>query len=296
MVSRSALDPVGEAEARLEAAGLPAPRAEAEWLLAGLLGCGRAALGLRLRDGLPAPVAAAFRAAVERRCRREPLQQILGWEEFRGLRLRITPDVLIPRPETEVLVEVALGLGLAGGRARVVDVGTGSGCVACAIARERPGARVVAVDRCLRALAVARANVEALGLRDRVRLLCADLLDPVVSTGVDLVVANPPYLPSGLLSSLPPEVRDWEPRLALDGGPDGLAVIRRVVLGAARVLRPGGGLALETAGGEQARAVARWLEETGFEAVALTSDLTGVPRIVSARRRRGGGAPVGGPA
>jgi release factor glutamine methyltransferase len=230
-------------------------------------------------------VAAAYRAAVERRRRREPLQHILGWEEFRGLRLRVTPDVLVPRPETEVLVEVALALPLAGGPCRVVDVGTGSGCVACAIARERPGARVLALDRCPRALAVARANVEALRLADRVRLLCADLLDPVVSRGVDLVVANPPYLPAGALPSLPPEVRDWEPRLALDGGPDGLAVIRRLVAGAGRVLRPGGALALETAGGEQAHAVARLVAQTGFDDVAVAADLAGVDRIVTARRR-----------
>lgn len=286
----SAPDRIAEAEARLAAAGLAAPRAEAEWLLAGLLGCGRSALGLRLRDGLPAPVEAAYRAAVERRCRREPLQQILGWEEFRGLRLRVTPDVLVPRPETEVLVEVALGRWPRRGR-RVVDVGTGSGCVACAIARELRQAQVLAVDRCPRALAVARTNVNALGLQNQVRLLCADLLGPVVSTGVDLVVANPPYLPTALLASLPPEVRDWEPRLALDGGPDGLAVIRRLVGEAARVLRPGGVLALETAGGEQAHTVARWLGETGFEDVALAPDLAGVPRLVAARRRPEGEAP-----
>ncbi|HXG02646.1 MAG TPA: peptide chain release factor N(5)-glutamine methyltransferase [Candidatus Binatia bacterium] len=285
--SRSARAVLVEAEARLAAAGVSTPRADAEWLLAGLLGCGRSALTARLGDRLPSPVSSAYAAALERRCRREPLQRILGWEEFRGLRLRVTADVLIPRPETEVLVEAALGLLPSRGGARVVDVGTGSGCVACAIAWERPACRVLGVDRSPAALAVARANVAALGLADRVGLVCADLLEAVGADGVDLVVANPPYLPTHLLASLPPEVRDHEPRLALDGGPDGLDLIRRLLAGAARVLRPGGGLALETAGGDQAQAVARSLEQAGFRDVALTSDLAGVPRILTARRPRG---------
>lgn len=281
---------LGEAEVRLAAAGVATPRADAEWLLAGLLGCGRSALQLRLQEPLPAGVAAGYERAVARRCRREPLQQILGWEEFRGLRLRVTADVLVPRPETEVLVEAALGL-LPAGRPRVVDVGTGSGCIACSLASERPDCRVVAVDRCPRALAVARANVDALGLAERVHLLCADLLGPVVSRGVDLVVANPPYLPSSLLPSLPPEVRSWEPRLALDGGPDGLAVLRRLVSEAGRVLKPGGGLAVETAGGDQARVVAGLLENRGFVQVVVVRDLTGTGRIVTGRLR----APVPAP-
>jgi release factor glutamine methyltransferase len=285
--SRSVLAVLAEAEVRLAGAGVPTPRADAEWLLAGLLGCGRSALW-HLGDGLPAAVQAAFAAALERRCRREPLQRILGWEDFRGLRLRVGAGVLIPRPETEVLVEAALGLLPVTGRARVVDVGTGSGCVACAIAWERPGYRVLAVDRSPDALSLARANVEALGLGDRVRLVRGDLLEAVGATAVDLVVANPPYLPTGLLASLPPEVRDHEPRLALDGGPDGLAVVRRLVADAARVLAAGGALALETAGGAQAVLVARLAEDAGFVDLALVEDLTGTERIVTARR---GGSP-----
>ncbi len=275
------------ATARLAAAGVPDPAADAGWLLAGLLGIGRAALAASLDRALPAALADRLEDLLARRCRREPLQQVLGWEDFRGLRMRVTRDVLIPRPETEVLVEVALAALPAAGagvRPRVVDVGTGSGCIAAAIAHERPDALVTALDTSAAALGVAQDNLRALGLAGRVRLVRGDLLEACRPGRLHLVVSNPPYLPRTLLPTLEPEVRDWEPVVALDGGPDGLAVVRRVVAGAAEALRPGGALVLETAGAFQARRVAALLAGTGFTGVRVERDLTGTDRIVSGRR------------
>jgi release factor glutamine methyltransferase len=279
------------AASRLAAAGIATARADAEWLLAGLLGRGRAGLLVVLDEGLPAPLAARFETAVARRARREPLQQVLGWEEFRGLRLAVTPDVLVPRPETELLVDWALALlppGPAAVRPLVMDVGTGSGCIACAIAHERPDAAVVAVDRSAAALAVARANVARHGLAGRVRLVAGDLLGAVGRGRIDLIVANLPYLPGPSIAGLEPEVSRHEPRLALDGGPDGLDALRRLVPASAAVLRPGGGLALETSGPAQAAAVAGLAAAAGFVEVAVRADLAGVGRFVAGRRAAGG--------
>jgi release factor glutamine methyltransferase len=265
----------------LARAGVTTPRADAEWLLAGLLGLGRATLALGLDARLDPETAARYDAAVRRRARREPLQQILGWEDFRGLRVRVTPDVLVPRPETEMLVEWALEL--VPGPRLAVDVGTGSGCIACAIAAERPAARVVAVDRSAAAAAVARANVQALGVGDRVRVVVADLLMPVGDALADLVVANLPYLPTAVVAALSPEVARHEPRAAIDGGPNGLAELRRLVAVAPSRLRQGGRLVVETAGGTQTPEVVALMRAAGFSEVATRHDLPGVERFVAGR-------------
>ena len=274
-----------EAEAILAAAGVETPRADAEWLLAGILGVGRAALAVNARRPLVAVSAARYDDAVQRRARREPLQRILGWEEFRGLRFRLTPDVLIPRPETELFVELALGLLPAPGsgqRPRVLDVGTGSGCIACAVAHERHDVAVTAVDVSAAAAAVARRNVDALGVG--VRVVVADLVTATAGASVDLLVANLPYLPDTLIGALAPEVAEHEPRLALAGGPDGLDVIRRLIPGARRVLRSGGAVMLETSGAAQAHAVAGLLAAAGFVDVVTHDDLAGVTRFAAGRR------------
>lgn len=277
------------AAARLAAAGVETPRVDAEWLLAGALGVRRGELWLDLDRPLDAAADARFERALARREGREPLQQVLGWEEFCGLRVRVTPDVLVPRPETEALVERALALLPPPGRRVpvVADVGAGSGCIACAIAHERSDVRVVAVERSAAALAVARDNVRALGLGGRVSVVAGDLLSSLGTARLDLVVSNPPYLPGGLLPSLMPEVSRHEPRLALDGGPDGLAIVRRLVRDAARALCPGGALAVETAGGAQAGEVASLVEAAGFVDVAVQADLAGVRRLVSGRAGAG---------
>lgn len=277
------------AAAALAAAGVETPRVDAEWLLAGLLGVRRLDLALGLDARLAADVAEAYARAVARRAGREPLQRIVGWEEFRGLRLRLTPDVLVPRPETEALVEWALGLlPPAGGQAPlVVDVGTGAGGIACSVARERPDARVVAVDVSPAAAAVAAHNVRALGLSGRVGVVVGDLAAAVRGGQAHLVLANLPYLPAAVLGELMPEVRLHEPRLALDGGPDGLDAIRGLVRDARRILAPGGVLALETAGGAQARAAAALARGAGLSGVGLATDLAGVERFVAGRAEAG---------
>jgi release factor glutamine methyltransferase len=265
----------------LARAGVDTPRADAEWLLAGLLGVGRARLAAGLDAELDVETARRFDDAVRRRARREPLQHILGWEEFRGLRVAVSPSVLVPRPETESLVEWALEL--APSPRVVVDVGTGTGCVACAIAHERPGATVIAVERAPAAAAVAHANVAALGLGDRVRVVIGDLLGAVREATADLIVANLPYVPTATLTTLPPEVATYEARSAVDGGPDGLAEIRRLVAMSPRRLGAGGALVLETAGGTQTPEVVRLMRAAGFEDVATRRDVPGIERFVAGR-------------
>ena len=276
---------LAEAEAILSAAGVETPRADAEWLLAGMLGTGRAALSLNARRPLVPVTAERYDDAVRRRARREPLQRILGWEEFRGLRVQLTPDVLVPRPETELLVEWALTwlpAATPSQRARAVDVGTGSGCIACALALARRDLDVTALDLSQAAAGVARSNARALGAD--VRVVVADLVSAIAKASVDLVIANLPYVPDGMIATLTPEVSWHEPRLALAGGPDGLEVIRRLPTAAFRVLRPGGAVVLETLGASQASTIAEWLAAAGFEDVATRRDLAEITRFVAGRR------------
>ncbi|MGH7323046.1 MAG: peptide chain release factor N(5)-glutamine methyltransferase [Candidatus Rokuibacteriota bacterium] len=273
------------ATSRLAAAGIETARIDAEWLLAGVLGVRRAETLARLDGDLSEPLARQFREAVDRRAQREPLQQILGWEEFHGLRLTLTADVMVPRPETEQLVEWALALlPRPGGHAPLaIDLGTGSGCIACALAAERPDLQVVAVDASPAAVSIAVRNVTALGLRSRITVAVSDLFSVLGRMWADLIVANPPYLPTMVLAGLTPEVTTWEPRLALDGGADGLHLIRRIVAEAPAWLAPGGALVLETAGGGQVAAAVCLLRGAGFVDVATRADLAGVERFVAAR-------------
>lgn len=276
---------LGHAERTLAAAGIATARADAEWLLAGVLATGRGTARLGAGQPLAPAAAARFASAVRRRAAREPLQRILGWEGFRGHRIRVDGPVLVPRPETELLVEWALALlprPRHGQRVRVIDVGTGSGCVACALAAERADVQVVAVDVCPSAAALARANAAALGVAGRVRVVVADLLEALTGqTG--LIVANLPYLPSASLADLEPEVRLHEPRLALDGGADGLEALRRLVPAARARLAPGGALVLETAGGEQVDVVRGLMRAAGLGGIDTRQDLLGVTRFVAGR-------------
>jgi release factor glutamine methyltransferase len=248
-----------EATARLEGAGLATARQDAEALLARVLGTTRLDLHLEPDRPLRPPELATFTALLGRRAAHEPLQYLLGEVEFAGLTLRVGPGVFVPRPETEELVGEALAL-LDGGASRAVDLGAGSGAIACVLAARRPALRVFAVERSIGALAWARDNVRRLGLAERIAVLPGDLWTPLAGRGLegacDLVVANPPYLPSPVIPGLPEEVRAWEPRTALDGGPDGLAVVARIVAGAPAWLRPGGRLLVEI-GADQGAAVRR---------------------------------------
>jgi release factor glutamine methyltransferase len=290
-------DAVKAAMRRLrEAGGSRSPRLDVELLLAHALGVSRAQIFREPDRELAAAEAARFGGLLRRRLAREPVAYILGHRAFRTIDLEVTPDVLIPRPETEALVEVALealrAIPIAGpdpeDEPLALDVGTGSGCVALALAAEDPFVRLVATDVEPGALAVARGNAARLGLARRVEFVLSDLFADVGERPFDLIVSNPPYIPADEYVQLEPNVRDHEPRRALYGGVDGLDVYRRLVPGAALLLRPGGTLALEVGAG-QAHAVAGIMEAAGAYATPATrDDLAGIPRVVYARRRGSG--------
>jgi release factor glutamine methyltransferase len=273
-----------EGMALLQAAGPAAARREAEWLLAGVLGVGRFDVYLEPARELSTGEAWRYLALLRRRAAGEPLQHLLGFEEFHGLRLAVSPAVLIPRPETEGLVQWATEVLGERNDALVADVGTGSGAIACALAARFPGLRVLALDCSPAALAVAADNVRAHGFGDRVQLAVGDLLAPLSERGVrvDLVVANLPYLPSVQIRSLPDEVAAWEPHLALDGGPDGMTLLRRLVGDVTGVLGPGGFLLMEI-GEEQAGPIASLMTAEGFGGIRSRRDLNGVERYIGAQ-------------
>ncbi len=227
-------------------------------------------------------VGRAFEALIERRARREPISLILGRREFRGLEFRVTCDVLTPRPETELVVEEALACAATlPPVAAVADVGTGSGCLAISLAVELPAASVLATDVSAAALAVARENAARHGVAGRIAFEQASLLGG--ATGLALVVSNPPYIPTRDIETLPPEVRVYEPRVALDGGPDGLDVVRALLAAASEALRPGGWLVFEF-GDRQAEGVRAAVASSPLEMVRVRADLQGIPRTAVVRR------------
>ena len=260
--------------------GIEGGRLDAELLLADALQLDRVGLYLNYDRPLSDEELAACRARVGRRARREPLQYILGLAEFWSLPLRVTPAVLIPRPDTEVLVEEALSHFATEGR--VLDVGTGSGAIALAIASERPAAQLEGVDVSAEALAVAEENARENGLAARVSLRQADLAR-LAGGPYDLIVANPPYIPAAEMVTLMPEVRDFEPALALCGGADGLENYRRLACQAPVLLCPGGWLLVEVGVG-QAPAVEKLFAEAGLAEVYNREDYAGIPRVVGGRR------------
>jgi release factor glutamine methyltransferase len=272
-----------EARHAFERARIPADEAaiDAEVLARHVLGWDRAVLIVRGREPAPAGFDDAFDALVRRRLRREPVAMIVGHREFWGLEFEVTRDVLVPRPDTEFVVDAAIGL--AGTRAvRVVDVGTGSGCIAVSLAVALPAATVVAVDVSPAALAVARRNAGRHGVLDRITFVQSDLLERVSGTA-DLIVSNPPYIASGDVLTLPPEVVTYEPHLALFGGDDGLAAIRRLFETASDHLAPGGHLVVEF-GYAQESAVAALATAKGWLVVEVRQDLAQIPRVIALRR------------
>jgi release factor glutamine methyltransferase len=256
--------------------GVGNSRLEAEWLLCAATGLDRVGLYLNFEKPLNDEELAAYRSMVARRGRREPLQHILGTQEFCGLEFEVTPDVLIPRHDTETVVNEALARMPSA--QSVLDIGTGSGCIALALACKLPGASVTAVDISGAALAVARRNAERNGVV--IEFLQGSLFEPVAGRTFDLIVSNPPYIPSRDIETLQPEVRDFDPRSALDGGVDGLDVYRAMIPDAAAVLNSGGWLILEVGMG-QAADVAKMLRMTGgFCESIITCDRSGVERVV----------------
>lgn len=256
--------------------GIEGGRLDAELLLGDALALDRVGLYLNYDRPLTAGELETFRAAVARRAKREPLQYIRGQAEFWSLPLVVTPAVLIPRADTEVLVEEALKR--VSGHCRILDVGTGSGAIAIALAHECPEAQVEGLDISPQALAVARGNAERNGVAARLTLLTGDL-HRLCRSGYDLVVSNPPYIPTPDLPGLMPEVREFEPLLALDGGGDGLEAYRALAAQALALLNPGGWLLLEV-GVEQAQPVGQLLRGAGLARVFTRADYAGVARVV----------------
>jgi release factor glutamine methyltransferase len=269
--------PVGDALSAatdaLTAAGVDDPRLDAEVMLAAAMGKDRAALYADAKATIEPPAAREFATMVRRRLRREPVAYILGRAWFRQLELLVDSRVLIPRPETELLVDLAQK------RQRVLDVGTGSGAIALAIANEREGVRVTGIDNSPDAIGVARANAARTGIE--VEFLIADL---IVGGPYELIVANPPYVREAEFGSLQPEISLYEPQDALVGGPDGLDVIRDLIPAASGVLVRGGRLGVEVGQG-QSRAVESLFERSGFTQVEAIRDLAGIPRVVTGRAR-----------
>jgi release factor glutamine methyltransferase len=264
-------DVLSAAVEALGGAGVDNPRLDAELMLATAMGVDRAELYADPQQKVEPDLAREFGGMVRRRVHREPVAYILGRAHFRQLELIVDSRVLIPRPETELLVE------LADDRQRVLDVGTGSGAIALAIANERAGVRVTGIDNSPEAIEVARANAERLAIE--VEFLIADL---IVGGPYDLIVSNPPYVRESEWQSLQPEISLYEPREALVAGPEGLDVIRDLVPAAADVLVRGGMLAVEVGQG-QARLVEGLFERSRFTHVETIRDLAGIPRVVTGR-------------
>ena len=261
-------------------ADLPTARRDAELLLMRALGRDRAWMMTHPEAEVAPERLARFEGWIARRARQEPVQYILGEVEFHGLTLRVTPDVLIPRPETEHVVEAVLDRVANDAMLRICDVGTGSGAIAVALAQALPQANVTAVDLSAAALRVARENAERHRVADRVRFLESDLLSAVRGERLDVVVSNPPYVAEGEV--LEAQVRDYEPPTALFAGPTGLEVYRRLIPEAREALVPGGWLAMEIGQGQR-EAVAELI--AGWDGVEFRNDLQGIPRVAIAQHR-----------
>jgi len=290
-------DLLNQATATLHRAGIPTPRLEAELIISHVAGVRRVTLFSHPKMELPPDIEASVEQAVRRRAERVPLPYITGYREFMGLRFMVTPQTLIPRPETEVLVETALAFlqdqkrdGAMAERRWVLDIGAGSGAVAVSLAHFLPEIRVVATDISWEALQVAKENATRLAVAPRVRFVCANLLSPFRATlpsprgGFLVIVANLPYIPSEELPYLQPEVRDHEPRVALDGGSDGLTHYRQMIPEAARLLSAEGMLAVEVGLG-QSEVVGGMFREAGLQQIEVIRDLAGIGRVVTGRGR-----------
>jgi release factor glutamine methyltransferase len=261
--------------------GIDNARLEAEWLLCAATGLDRVGLYLNFEKPLNDEELANYRVMVTRRGRREPLQHILGSQEFCGLEFEVTPDVLIPRHDTETLVLEALAR--MPGAGSVLDIGTGSGCIAISLAKQLPLAVVTAIDISRVALMVARKNAE----RNKVviEFLQGSLCEPVAGRYFDLIVSNPPYIPSRDIELLEPEVRDFDPRDALDGGTDGLAIYRSLIPMALSCMNTGGWLLIEIGAGQDQDVKHLIRAAGGFDEPITACDPAGIVRVVGAQRK-----------
>jgi len=275
---------------RFRREGLSTPRLDAEVLLAETLGVDRVGLYTHFDQPLHPEELARFKKLFQRRLQREPVAYIIGRREFWSLTFKVTPDVLIPRPETEILVAEALNVLSSPTRTarhfRILEMGTGSGAISVALAREFPSASVLATDLSAKALIVAQENASRLGVGERVQFLRGDLFVPVEKEfAFDLIITNPPYIAEEDFPSLPPEVRGFEPRLALDGGKDGLNFFRRVLPRVGEFLNPGGWFLAEIGDGQggKIRQIAEGNPE--FVSCGFVRDLAGIERVFKARKK-----------
>ncbi len=277
------------AAARFSDAGIDTPRLDAEMLLMEVLGWSREALYRSPEVELQDPQIARFEGFVGRRGRGEPVAFLTGSREFWSLEFRVTRDVLIPRPETEHLVETVLDfLASHRDRCRILEVGTGSGAIAVSLAKECPRAEVWATDVSAPALEVARENARRHGVERRIHWLQGDLLAPVRAGRFDVLVSNPPYIPRGEIPCLQREVRDWEPALALDGGIDGMDFYRRIVRDGVRHLRDGGLMGVEIGADLSGGVSELFRAHAELHRVRIMSDYSGSPRVVAAERAHAG--------
>jgi len=278
-----------EAAELLRGAGIESAHLDAEVLLCHVLRIEQAEFYLGVDSAIRIEDERRVRELLLRRVKREPLAYITGRKEFWSLDFAVTPDVLIPRPDTELLVELTLERAQwypCQSSLRILDVGTGSGAIAISLAKELPEAQIWAVDVSAAALKIARVNSARHGVASRIRFLQGDLFEPVSEPekSFDVIVSNPPYIRSGELSELAPEIRDWEPTIALDGGPDGLATYRRIVDKASRYLVPGGHVLLEI-GDETDKAVAELAARAGdYGTASVHQDYAGKDRVIAATR------------
>jgi release factor glutamine methyltransferase len=264
--------------------GIESARLEAEILLGHVLGCKRIDLYVRSEELTTEDQRAVFKNLIKKRVEGSPVAYLVGRREFYQLEFDVSPAVLIPRPETEHLVMECLRLIKGKEAPRVLDVGVGSGCIALSIAHRQKTANVTGIDISPEAVEVARRNAGKHNLQ-HIRLLVGDLLEPVHGEMFDVIVSNPPYIAAGEFAGLAKEVRDFEPKLALDGGPDGLAVYQRLIPDAAAHIVTGGHLLLEI-GATQEKAVRQIIERTdGFDAIATHLDGQKLPRVLHARKK-----------
>jgi release factor glutamine methyltransferase len=256
---------------------------DAEFLLTHVTGYNKAWFLAHLDDEMPLDQADLYGKLIRRRLAGEPIQYIAGETEFYGLPFRVTPAVLIPRPETEHLVEEVLQRAAHFTHPRILDIGTGSGCIAIAFAHHLPNAAITTIDLSPDALEIARQNAAIIQVAGRIRFLQGDLLAPLAGETFDIIVSNPPYVPSPDRDTLSVEVRDHEPALALFAGEDGLDIYRRLVPAALAALAPNGYLLLEIGYG-QSGAVTEILASAGFQSIETIPDLQGIPRVLCATR------------
>jgi release factor glutamine methyltransferase len=264
--------------------GSESPRLDAEVLLADALGCRRIDLYTRYEEAAPEAARTRFRELVRRRLEGCPVAYLVGRKEFYGLALDVSPAVLIPRPDSEFVVMECLRLAKGMPRPRVLDIGTGSGNLAVAVATQHPGAVLTAVELSPEALAVAQRNAAKHGVADRIRFLHGDLFAPLAAgEKFDFIVSNPPYIAQEDLPQLPAGVRDYEPQLALDGGPGGYRVLDRILDEARHFLEPGGHLILEIGAPQEGPVRARFAKYAGYELAPTVYDYARHPRVLHAR-------------